>query len=142
MRRHESLIPLSRFHRSVLFVAQMAKRNGPQFKGYPTDIEGKARYAVEFFADKLQAHFQLEETKLLPVIKGKDTELDAIISEIEAEHVHLTHLFEGLKSPSDTESQLDELGFALEAHVRKEERVLFQKIQVVLTESELQQLVL
>ena len=38
MKRHDKLIPLSRFHRSCLFLALMAKDNAPNIKNYPTEI--------------------------------------------------------------------------------------------------------
>ncbi len=140
MRRHESLVALSRFHRSVLFLAQMAKRNGPSFKGYPTDAEGKAAYAVNFFDKSLREHFLLEDQRLLPRVSGKTPELGRLAREIQAEHIHLTNLFEALRTPADLEEKLDDLGIALEKHVRKEERQLFQQIQEAFSESELQEL--
>ena len=140
MKRHEALILLSRFHRRALFIAQMAKEKGPKFKGYPTDARGKAKYALDFYEHDLKGHFELEEEVLFPSIKGFDTELDELAVEVSAEHSKLRELFERLVAANHQESRLDELGFALEAHIRKEERVLFQKIQEVLSEKELENL--
>ena len=140
MKRHDSLVEISRFHRSVLFLAQMAKRNGPAFKGYPTDVEGKAAYALSFFDKSLREHFLMEDHRLLPNVRGKTPELDRLAREIQEEHIHLIHLFEALRTPTALEGKLDDLGVALEKHVRKEERELFQKIQEAFSESELQEL--
>ncbi len=90
MRRHPSLIPLSRFHRSGLFVAQMCKRNGPKFKGYPVDAMDKARYALDFFERSLEPHFILEEQRVFPVFTGVDPVLDSLLTTVLdcAEHMH------------------------------------------------------
>jgi len=88
----------------------------------------------------LKGHFKLEEEVLFPSIKGFDTELDELAVEVAAEHSKLRELIERLVAANHQESRLDELGFALEAHIRKEERVLFQKIQEVLSEKELENL--
>ncbi|MEL7122406.1 MAG: hemerythrin domain-containing protein [Bacteroidota bacterium] len=142
MKRHPSLIPLSRFHRSVLFVAQMAKKNGPKFKGYPTDIAGKAEYAYNFYIKSLEAHFKQEEEQLFPNIMSYTEELDALTEEIKAEHITLSALFQSIPEQKDLENHLDTLGFTLEAHVRKEERQLFQLIQATLSEEEMEHLVI
>ena len=137
MKRHPALVPLSRFHRSALFVAQMAKLDGPQFEGYPRDVEGKARYALDFYDHDLKKHFELEETKLLPAIRGFDTELDQLADDVVEEHKQLRALFEALPEAEDAVEKLDALGRALEKHIRSQERVLFEKIQEVLPEENL-----
>ena len=142
MKRHPTLIPLSRFHRSVLFVAQMAKKNGPKFKGYPTEVEGKAEYAYNFFLKSLEDHFKQEEEQLFPKIMGYTAELDALTKEVKAEHLQLSALFLSIPEQEELENHLDELGFALEAHVRKEERQLFQLIQATLDDDEMENLLI
>ncbi len=137
MRRHNTLIPLSRFHRKVLFVAQMAKRNGPKFDGYPTDPSSKADYALNFYRKELSSHFELEERKLFPNVTGYDEALDIMVLAVAEEQRHLRKLFEELPTTEHLTEKLDVLGFALEAHIRKEERQLFQKIQEVLSDEAL-----
>lgn len=137
MKRHSSLIPLSRFHRSVLFTAQMAKKNGPKFKGYPTEVTAKADYAIDFYEQSLSAHFEVEELQLFPALTGFDPELDRLVEEMIQEHEVLRKLFAGITSATDLEVHMDKLGFTLEAHVRKEERQLFQLAQEVLSEAAL-----
>jgi len=137
VKRHPALVPLSRFHRSALFVAQMAKRDGPQFEGYPSDVEGKARYALDFYDHDLKKHFDLEEANLLPAIRGFDTELDQLADDVVEEHNHLRALLEALPEAEDAVEILDTLGHSLEKHIRRQERVLFEKIQEVLPEENL-----
>lgn len=45
-----------------------------------------------------------------------------------------------MKKTDQLENVLDELGWLLEKHIRKEERELFPAIEVILTEEELSEL--
>ncbi len=136
MRRHPSLIPLSRFHRSALFVAQMCKEDGPVFKGYPSVPEEKVTYAVDFYLHDLDKHFQVEEKVVFPILAGIDPELDERIAEALMHHNELRSMFETLKhaQPDELNSLLDKTGRLLEKHVRMEERQLFQRAQEVALE--------
>lgn len=140
MKRHDSLVPLSKFHRSVLFLALVAKKNAPPVKGYPTTLEGKKDYALAFYKNRLNDHFQLEEEKLLPAVRGKDKSLDKLVEEILLERQKLRKLFDQLQNSNDLEFDLDNLGKALEKHIRREERQLFQQVQQTLTPMEMDQL--
>ena len=131
MRRHPSLIPLSRFHRSGLFVAQMCKSDGPKFKGYPTTPETKATYTVDFFHHDLKAHFELEETALFPLLGGLDPQLDELIARALDQHVQLAEVIEEISIATKVEPVLDTFGRLLETHIRMEERQLFQRAQEV-----------
>lgn len=135
MKRHEVLIPFSQFHRSCLFLALIAKVNAPEVKGYPTDIDGKIHYAIDFYNGPLTDHFDQEEV-LWNYVKVKSDKLSQIIEELEAERRGIVELFQVLIANS-SESTLNQIGNLLESHVRKEERVLFQQIQSDLTEEEL-----
>ena len=140
MKRHNSLIPLSKFHRSVLFLALVTKKNAPDVKGYPTTLEGKKDYALSFYERQLRDHFLLEEQKLFPAILGKNHDLDQLVDQIMLEHQKLKALFDKLANSNDLEYDLDQLGVTLEKHIRREERELFQQVQKILTEEELDQL--
>ena len=142
MKRHDSLVPLSRFHRSVLFLALIAKKNSPPIKGYPATVKEKKNYALSFYEHKLEAHFQFEEEKLLPNIRGKNKELDQLADEIVLEHLELRRFFKALRNENNPEIELNNLGVVLEKHIRKEERKLFQQIQKTLTTQELNELIL
>ena len=74
---------------------------------------------------------------VFPVVKGKDDEIDNLFEEIITEHKKIKQLINHLKSDENVENTLDEFGHILESHIRKEERILFGKIQEVLTEDEL-----
>lgn len=135
MKRHKSLVPLSQFHRSCLFLALIAKENAPAVKGYPTNIEGKIEYALSFYQGPLQKHFDQEE-ELWKYVSHKSGRLNEVITELARERKALHDLFKNLLA-NKVEIILNQIGELLEKHIRKEERVLFQQIQSDLTEEEL-----
>jgi iron-sulfur cluster repair protein YtfE (RIC family) len=131
MKRHESLIALSHDHHHGLMLAQLIKKGAPEYKGLPTDIIGKVKYAEEAWEKELKVHFNNEEKILFPFVRGKDAKLDQLIDEILVEHKQIKKLFDKLNKSSDKEAVLNNLGILLEKHIRQEEREVFQKIQTL-----------
>jgi hypothetical protein len=131
MKRHDYLIPFSRFHRSLLFLALIAKENAPKVKGYPEEIGDKMNYALTFYENDIIPHFQEEKIKVFNRFKGRSDKLDNIIRELENERLELTSLFDELDKDRNNEVLFYRIGLLLEQHVRKEERQLFQTIQEV-----------
>lgn len=129
MKRHEALIPLSRDHHAALILAKLIQRGAPAYKGLPTDLAGKAAYAVKMYHDELIDHFLAEEKIVLQKVKGVNEKVDTLSDEIIHEHRELRLLFELLPVTEKLEEHLDTLGYALEKHIRKEERELFPLIQ-------------
>jgi iron-sulfur cluster repair protein YtfE (RIC family) len=134
MKRHKSIIALSHDHHHGLMLAQLIKKDAPEYKGLPTDLIGKVSHVKESWEKELKLHFDNEENILFPFVKGKNEEIDVLIDEILEEHNLIESLIKKLDSHSDVESTLDQLGKTLESHIRKEERELFQKIQILLGE--------
>jgi len=139
MKRHESLAPLSREHHDALILAQLLKRNAPVYKGLPTTVTDKAAYAAKMYHNDLKKHFEKEEL-LLEKVTALDPAIAGIGEEIIKEHRMLTTLFLSIDETSDQEATLNELGNELDAHIRKEERVLFPLIQKHCPEELLQEL--
>ncbi len=140
MKRHESLVPLSRDHRSGLILAQLIKKDGKSYKGKPTTVSGKVEYATRFYREQLVPHFTLEEEVLFPAVRGTDETVDRHIADLLGEHREIKTLVASLKNKTDREGKLDTLGRLLEAHIRKEEQNLFERIQEVMSEDKLQEL--
>ncbi|MBN1301887.1 MAG: hemerythrin domain-containing protein [Melioribacteraceae bacterium] len=140
MKRHKSIIALSQDHHHGLLLAQLIKDGAPEYKGLPKDIKGKTAYALDAWESELKIHFENEEKILFPFVLGREILLDKLISEIKEEHSKIKSLCEDLKTSSNKNDLLNELGLALENHIRKEERILFEKIQEVFDDSELDQL--
>lgn len=130
MKRHPSLVPLSREHHPALLLAQLLKKNAPVYRGMPSIADEKASYAVALFQRDLKAHFMKEEA-MLQKIAGHYPEISGLVKEIEQEHRDLTSAFMAVQSSADLVNDLDALGRKLEQHIRREERVLFPLIEKI-----------
>jgi hemerythrin-like domain-containing protein len=139
MKRHPSLIALSHDHHHGLMLAQLIKKGAPEYKGLPTDIIGKVKYAKEAWEKELKLHFKNEEEILFPFVKNKDVDLDKLIEGILEEHKQIKSLVKNLDTSENKEEVLNDLGILLEKHIRKEERQVFKMIQM-LFEDELNEL--
>lgn len=128
MQRHEAIAPLSRDHHGTLLLAQLLKQEAPVYKGLPDKPHDKARYAMDQFEAHIRKHFQLEEM-MLEKVKDVNPSIKILAREIKAEHRELTDLFHSLTTANDLEMIMNELAVKLEAHIRKEERVLFPMLQ-------------
>lgn len=140
MKRHKALIPLSHDHHHGLLLAQLIKKNAPDYKGLPKDLNGKIKYTIDIYNSSLKQHFDDEEKILFPAVTGKDALLDKLIYEIINEHRLLEKLIADLSASNNQIELLDKIGNILDNHIRKEERDLFPRAQEVLTESELSEI--
>lgn len=136
MKRHLSLVSLSRDHHGALILARLLQKNAPNYKGLPTSNEDKAVYAIKFFIDELITHFQQEEN-MLTLVKGEDKNMDILIESIFTDHQQLQILFTNIEAQKDLASHLHETGIFLENHIRKEERELFPMMQELCSEEQL-----
>ena len=125
-KRHEALKPLSREHHHGLLLSWKIRTG--MSKG--TDVNRIMRYAVWFYENHLIAHFAAEEKFVFPLL-GNEHEF--VIQAI-AEHRRLESLF---NSTDAQDSILNLLEKELVAHIRFEERTLFNEIQKLCSESEL-----
>lgn len=139
MKRHDSLAPLSREHHDALILAQLLKKSAPVYKGLPTTAADKAGYAVKMFHDDLEEHFHKEEA-MLKEVKHVHESISKLADEIFEDHQQLTGLFLSLNNTADQEAVLNELGNKLDAHIRKEERILFPLIQEHCSEEQLKKI--
>ncbi|MEO6252300.1 MAG: hemerythrin domain-containing protein [Ferruginibacter sp.] len=139
MKRHEALAPLSREHHGTLLLAQLLKRNAPEYKGLPTNAKDKVEYALKQFEEIIKHHFQQEEI-ILEKAKDHHDDINKLSAEIIQEHKQLTALFLSLNATTDLEATMDKLANVLQDHIRKEERVLFPLIQEHCPEELLQQI--
>ncbi|MEP7164713.1 MAG: hemerythrin domain-containing protein [Ferruginibacter sp.] len=128
MKRHGTLTPLSREHHSALILAQLLKKGAPAYKGLPTGNAEKIMYAQKMFHNSLKEHFKKEEL-LINNVQHCHEDIQKLGKEIFIEHEQLTRSFLNLDKATDPVESMDELGSALDAHIRKEERVLFPLVQ-------------
>jgi len=128
MKRHKTLIPLSRDHHETLILARLLRADAPPFKGLPLEAKGKAEYAIKHYREEMVAHF-IQEEKMIPLLKGINASLDSLLECMKVEHQELHSLFGSINMDQDLSAQLDQLGRAIESHVRKEDREIFPLIQ-------------
>ena len=140
MRRHNSIINLSRDHHQGLILAQLIRKNAPQYKNLPDTLEGKINYTLNAYKADLLPHFKKEEEILFPFVKGMNEKLDELIKQLIEEHKKITDLVIRIEKEDNKEEILDKLGNLLAQHIRKEERELFEIVQDILTEEELEKL--
>jgi len=131
MKRHKTIVPLSHDHYDGLLLAQSVKKNFIKTKLGLSSIEDKVKFALNAYNTELIPHFNHEEVILFPLALGKDEELDDMINEILDEHDKI-HKAVSRISEGNLEQNLDEFGLLLESHIRKEERILFPKIEEIL----------
>lgn len=131
MPRNQALIPLSHDHHHGLVVALRLKKGGP---ASPNDSwldgeENQAPQLLEFADSELLHHFQLEEELLFPVLLelGID-EITTVTQELLSEHIAMRTSLDAIRLSPET-AVLKQFGELLEAHIRKEERVLFPLIE-------------
>lgn len=127
IKRNEYLKPLSRDHHHGLLLCWKIREGFK--KGI--ELERIKSYIDWFYTNHLVSHFKTEEKFVFPIL-GNDHDL---IKKALSEHRRLTRLFEQTSDLAKTLSILEE---ELENHIRFEERVLFNEIQAVASESEIQ----
>jgi iron-sulfur cluster repair protein YtfE (RIC family) len=65
---------------------------------------------------------------------GLHPEIDELIKELILEHQQISRMYSALTVTTDMITAMDLLACSLEEHIRKEERVLFEKLQLELPE--------
>jgi len=145
-RRHRALLAYSRDHHVVLQLARgLQRRCSPHLAAQlPRQPSARRAHVLRVFAEEIAPHFDDEETSLLRVAIGRDADLDAVIAEVVAEHALVHALVDALRADGlasrEIETILDLLGRTLETHVRREERSLFARLQLVVPSWELDEL--
>ena len=133
MKRHPSLIPLSHEHHDALVLAQglILGRSRAKRSSWPTDRSQQALLVLEFYETVLRRHFEAEEATLFPVAVERLDEGPALVRQLLADHEEIRTHIRALKrtSATDLDTRLPALGKLLEAHIRTEERVLFERLQ-------------
>lgn len=127
IKRHPSLRPLSRDHHHGLLLCWKIRQG---FK-MAVDVQRIKDYTDWFWENQLKQHFEEEERLIFPIL-GNEHEM---IKKVLAEHRRLKRLFE---DQTEFEKSLSLIEEELEHHIRFEERVLFNEIQLVATQKQLE----
>jgi iron-sulfur cluster repair protein YtfE (RIC family) len=136
MLRDKNLIPLSHQHRRALAITvNIARGRGP---GY-ADPQRWRDVILEHYESDLRFHLEAEETILFPAA-ARYSETAALVEDLRAEHVRLRELVETMRSGEPAMELVREFGALLDAHIRKEERGLFESMQDVVPAAQMAEL--
>ncbi|MEK6480966.1 hemerythrin domain-containing protein [Catalinimonas sp. 4WD22] len=126
MKRNINLQPISREHHHSLLLCWKI-RTGLR-KNIALDRIKK--YADWFFENHILPHFEIEEKYIFPILDNENE----LVKKALAEHRRLIRLFE---NDEEVEKSLSRIEEELEAHIRFEERILFNEIQKVASDEQL-----
>ncbi|MFY9951612.1 MAG: hemerythrin domain-containing protein [Candidatus Sulfotelmatobacter sp.] len=133
MLRDKSLIPLSHQHQRALALCVRIDRAQPipakDLQAWQVEIE-------QLFEQEIEIHFAAEESVIFPAAE-RFSELVTLVKELIAEHGSVRDLFRQAEARCMSAQTLSALGQQLSAHIRKEERQLFECIQRLMNPQEL-----
>lgn len=136
MLRNTNLIPLSHQHQHALALCVRIERASPVSD---SDLDSWQAEVAQHVEHEIRIHFAAEEKVLFPVAL-KFPELQPLVDELLSEHATLRVDF--AKAEARTMSAQDLLAFVqrLSAHIRKEERQLFEGVQERMSRQQLESL--
>jgi hemerythrin-like domain-containing protein len=133
MQRHPSLVPLSHEHKRLLFACRYLKKDAAPYEGFPLETQAKYEYIIKVFQEVMVPHIQKEEY-LFEKCAGQHAAIDAMIRELQEEHLVISRMYSTLSDSIDMDKDMDLLANSLEAHIRREEREFFELLQQELSE--------
>lgn len=133
MKRHASLVPLSRDHHHGLVLAQrliLGRSTNPR-ADWPVDRVQQAARLIALFESDLRPHFDIEEAHVFPAAARDLGDGASRTRELIAEHDTMRAMVRDLTADptSRLEERLTAFGELLKAHIHQEERVLFERMQ-------------
>jgi hemerythrin-like domain-containing protein len=136
MLRDRNLIPLSHQHQHALALCVRIDRASPIGDA---DLAVWQAEIAQYFQTEIRIHFAAEESVLFPAAR-KFPALCPLVEELLLDHFMLRESF--AKAEAHAMSTTDVAAFAqqMSAHIRKEERQLFERLQELMTQEELSSL--
>jgi hemerythrin-like domain-containing protein len=133
MLRDKNLVVLSHQHQRAL---SLCVRMDHAFQAGNIDLESWQSELEQQFASEVDCHLAAEEKKVFPVA-ARFPELHALVKELLAEHAVLREFFARAVARTLDASSLENYAEMLVGHIRKEERQLFEQMQVLMSPEEL-----
>jgi len=125
MLRDKNLIPLSRQHQHALALCVRIERASP----IPTDdLAAWQSEIAQQWEGEIAIHFTAEEQVLFPTAR-RFAELSPLVEELLADHAALRTSFAQAKANQLSGEEVVSFARTLSAHIRKEERQLFEELQ-------------
>ena len=133
MLRDQSLIPLSRQHQHALALCVRIDRASPIGDA---DLSAWQAEIAQRFQSEISIHFRAEESVLFPAGRKFD-EVIPLIEELLVDHAALRDSFAKAEAGNMTAADLSGFGLRMSAHIRKEERRFFERLQELMNPEEL-----
>jgi iron-sulfur cluster repair protein YtfE (RIC family) len=133
MLRDKSLVPLSRQHQHALALCVRIDRASP-ISG--SDLAAWQAEITQLCQTEIEIHFIAEERVVFPEAK-RFPQFSALVDDLLADHAALRALFADAAAEQMSIASLSAVAQRLSAHIRKEERQLFEGLQEVLSLEEL-----
>jgi hemerythrin-like domain-containing protein len=133
MLRDQNLIPLSRQHQHALALCVRIDRASPLGE---TDLPAWQAEIVQHFENEIKYHFAAEERVLFPAAR-KHQELIPLIDELLIDHEVLRQSFALAEARKMSAADLSAFAQRMSAHIRKEERQLFERVQELMNQEEI-----
>jgi len=133
MLRDKNLIPLSHQHQHALALCVRIERASPISKA---DLKAWQEEMAEIFRTEIGIHFAAEEQVLFPAA-CRFKELVPLVEDLLADHALLRKSFAQAEAGNMSAEELSVFARRLSAHVRKEERRLFQCLQELMSQEDL-----
>ncbi len=137
MLRDPALIPLSHQHHNALVMCVLTRRSLAADTS-PVNVIRLAQRAIARYEVELVNHFEIEEAILFPAIEFVPAG-SALIPRLWAEHREIEEIVRALRA-SPTAELLERLCARLTAHIRCEERQLYQSLQTQLSVTALREI--
>jgi hemerythrin-like domain-containing protein len=136
MLRDKNLIPMSHQHQHALALCVRIDRASPVPE---TDLQAWQSEITQHFRTEIAVHFSAEEKVLFPIARRFE-ELLLLVEDLLADHAYLREKFAAAEANRLSAMELTEFAQRLSAHIRKEERELFEQMQALLSAEELRSL--
>ncbi|MFZ0420990.1 MAG: hemerythrin domain-containing protein [Candidatus Sulfotelmatobacter sp.] len=133
MLRDKSLIPLSHQHQRALALCVRIDRAQPIPQA---DLQAWLAEIEQLFEQEIKIHFAAEEELIFPSAR-QFAELVPLVEELIAEHDSLRKVFVQAEARQLSAESLSGFAQQLSAHIRKEERQLFEGMQQLMKSAEL-----
>ncbi len=133
MLRDRNLIPLSHQHRRALVLCVRIDRASPI--GDSDLVVWQAEIA-QHFQDEIRIHFAAEENVLFPAAR-RFPALIPLVEELLLDHFLLRESFAEAEAHAMSAADISAFAERMSAHIRKEERQFFQRLQELMTPEEL-----
>ena len=133
MLRDKNLIPLSHQHQHALALCVRIDRASPIASA---DLVAWQAEITQIFRTEITFHFAAEEKVLFPAARGFEG-LHSLVDELLGDHEALREYFRRGEARELSASDLLAFAKRMSAHIRKEERQLFERMQELMNPEKL-----